>query len=58
MIKDLGPVSTYAYAVEKGYTGTEEEFELEQAGFAQNAQKVSRRIVSRSNRIKMIFYQN
>ena len=26
LIKDLGAVSAYAYAVEKGYTGTEDEF--------------------------------
>lgn len=31
IIKDLGPVSAYAYAVTQGYTGTEEEFAQEMA---------------------------
>ena len=37
---DLGAVSAYAYAVEHGYMGAEEEFALEQANFAKNAQQV------------------
>lgn len=34
IIKDLGPVSAYAYAVTQGYTGTEEEFAQEMADLA------------------------
>ena len=39
--KDLGAVTAYAYAVAHGYTGTEEEFAEEQAGFAEAAQQVA-----------------
>ena len=34
IIKDLGPVSAYAYAVTQGYTGTEEEFAELMASYA------------------------
>lgn len=34
VVKDLGAVSAYAYAVEKGYTGTEEEFAELMASYA------------------------
>lgn len=48
---DLGQVTAYAYAVEHGYTGTEEEFAIEQAQFAQNAQQVAEdRVVVREDR--------
>lgn len=39
IIKDLGAVSAYAYAVEKGYTGTEEEFAELMADYASVAQR-------------------
>lgn len=49
---DLGQVTAYAYAVEHGYTGTEEEFGEEQAQFAQNAQQVAEdRVVVREDRV-------
>lgn len=49
---DLGQVTAYAYAVEHGYTGTEEEFAIEQAQFAQNAQQVAEdRVVVRADRV-------
>jgi len=38
---NIGHATAYAYAVSKGYTGTEEQFALELAQFAQNAQKVA-----------------
>lgn len=34
--RDLGPVTAYAYAVSKGYTGTQAEFAQAQASLAQN----------------------
>ena len=36
--KDLGLVTAYAYAVSKGYTGTEEEFAQHIANVGQTAQ--------------------
>ncbi len=39
VVKDLGAVSAYAYAVEKGYTGTEEEFALLMASYATVAEE-------------------
>lgn len=37
IIKDLGPVTAYAFAKEHGYTGTETQFGDDQAHFSQNA---------------------
>ena len=49
---DLGQVTAYAYAKAHGYTGTEEEFAIEQAHFAQNAQQVAEdRVVVRADRV-------
>ena len=39
VIKDLGAVSAYAYAVEKGYTGTEAEFAELMADYAEVGQR-------------------
>ena len=39
IIKDLGPVSAYAYAVTQGYTGTEEEFAELMADYADVGQR-------------------
>ena len=39
VVKDLGAVSAYAYAVEKGYTGTEEEFAELMADYAEVGQR-------------------
>lgn len=39
--KDLGAVSAYAYAVEKGYTGTEEEFAELMASYATVAEEAA-----------------
>lgn len=39
--RELGAATAYAYAVNHGYAGTEEEFAKEQANFATNAQKVA-----------------
>lgn len=39
--KDLGAVSAYAYAVEKGYTGTEEEYAELMASYATVAEQAS-----------------
>lgn len=41
IIKDLGAVSAYAYAVEKGYTGTEEEFAVLMASYATVAEEAA-----------------
>ena len=41
IIKDLGAVSAYAYAVGKGYTGTEEEFATLMASYATVAEKAA-----------------
>ena len=41
IIKDLGAVSAYAYAVEKGYTGTEEEFATLMASYATVAEEAA-----------------
>lgn len=41
IIKDLGAVSAYAYAVEKGYTGTEEEFATLMASYATIAEEAA-----------------
>ena len=40
VIKDLGTVTAYAYAVEGGYTGTEEEFEEMLAGLAGTMEEI------------------
>lgn len=39
VVKDLGAVSAYAYAVEKGYTGTEAEFAELMADYAEVGQR-------------------
>ena len=41
IIKDLGAVTAYAYAVEKGYTGTEEEFATLMASYASVAEEAA-----------------
>ena len=41
VVKDLGAVSAYAYAVEKGYTGTEAEFAELMASYAEVGQTAS-----------------
>lgn len=41
IVKDLGAVSAYAYAVEQGYTGTEEEFAELMASYATVAQSAA-----------------
>lgn len=41
IIKDLGAVTAYAYAVEQGYTGTEEEFATLMASYATVAQQAA-----------------
>ena len=41
IVKDLGAVSAYAYAVEQGYTGTEEEFAELMASYATVAQNAA-----------------
>lgn len=41
--KDLGPVSGYAIAVERGYTGTEEEWIAEVLRGTQNAQTATQK---------------
>ena len=41
IIKDLGAVSAYAYAVEKGYTGTEEEYAELMASYATVAEEAA-----------------
>lgn len=41
IIKDLGAVSAYAYAVEQGYTGTEEEFAQLMASYATVAEEAA-----------------
>lgn len=39
--RELGAATAYAYAVNHGYAGTEEEFAKEQANFEKNAQRVA-----------------
>jgi hypothetical protein len=40
IVKDLGAATAYGYAVEKGYTGTEEEFAELMASYASVAESI------------------